>query len=352
MLKTLNDLFLIVAGFLRGLMASLGFAPLLADLAMWLLSFIVVAALVVFNIIVILWVDRRVSGFFQERLGPNRVGPLGLLQSINDAAKLIGKESIMPAAVDKMVYKLAPIFIFTVTVILYGFLPYGKGMSPINMSAGLLFFVAISSTSTIAILMAGWGSNNKYSLLGGMRTVAQVISYEIPLAFSMVGVVMLSGSMNLGAISASQHRLWFVVLQPIAFFVFIVAALAELSRSPFDMTEAEQELIGGYHTEYSGMRFALFFMAEYANLFSIAALGATLFLGGWEGPILPGYVWFIGKTWAMVVFILWIRWTLPRARLDKMMKFNWKVLIPLSILNIALTGIGIKVWQYLTAVGR
>jgi NADH-quinone oxidoreductase subunit H len=352
-MQTLNDIFLIVSGFLRGLMSSWGFPGLLADAVMGLIAFVAVAVLVVFNIIVILWVDRRFASFIQERLGPNRVGPFGLLQSVNDAAKLIGKESIIPAAADKRVYKLAPILIFAVTIILYGLLPYGKGMSPVNLSVGLLFFVAISSTSTIAILMAGWGSNNKYSLLGGMRTVAQVISYEIPLAFSMIGVVMLSGSMNLGEISAAQHGIWFIFFQPLAFVVFLIAALAELSRSPFDMTEAEQEIIAGYHTEYSGMRFALFFMAEYANLFSVAALGAVLFLGGWEGPILPGYIWFIGKTWAMVILILWIRWTLPRARLDKMMKFNWKYLIPLSILNILLTGVGIKVYQYFfTAVGR
>lgn len=351
-MQTLNDLFLIVASFFRGIMGSLGFPPLLTDAVMGLVSFVAVAALVTVNIIVILWVDRRVASFFQERLGPNRVGPFGLLQSVNDAAKLIGKESIMPAAADKRVYKLAPVIIFTVTMILYGFLPYGRGMSPVNMNAGLLFFIALSSTSTIAILMAGWGSNNKYSLLGGMRTVAQVISYEIPLAFSMLGVVMLSGSLNLGQISEAQRGIWFVFLQPVAFFIFLVSALAELARSPFDMTEAEQELIAGYHTEYTGMRFALFFMAEYANLFCVAALGATLFLGGWSGPILPGYIWFIGKTWFMVLVILWLRWTFPRARIDKMMKFNWKFLIPLSILNILLTGVGIKLYQYFTTVGR
>ena len=351
-MQTLNDLFLIISAFLRGLMGSLNFPPLLTDTVMALVSFVAVAALVTVNIIVILWVDRRVASFFQERLGPNRVGPFGLLQSVNDAAKLIGKESIMPAAVDKRVYKLAPVLIFTITMILYGFLPYGKGGSPVDMNVGLLFFVALSSTSTIAILMAGWGSNNKYSLLGGMRTVAQVISYEIPLAFSMLGVVMISGSMNLGQISAAQHGVWFVFIQPLAFLIFLISALAELTRSPFDMTEAEQELIAGYHTEYSGMRFALFFMAEYANLFCVAALGATLFLGGWSGPILPGWLWFIGKTWAMVLVILWLRWTFPRARVDEMMKFNWKFLIPLSILNILLTGVGIKLYQYFTAVGR
>ena len=347
-MQTLNDLFLIVAVFLRGIMTSLGFPHLLSDAVMGLISFVAVAALLMVNIILILWVDRRAASFFQERLGPNRVGPFGLLQSVNDAVKLIGKESILPRAADRRVYKLAPLLVFTVAMMLYGLLSYGRGMSPVNLNAGLLFFVALSSTSTIAILMAGWGSNNKYSLLGGMRTVAQVISYEIPLAFSMLGVVMLSGSMNLGQISAAQHGLWFVFLQPIAFFVFMVSALAELTRSPFDMTEAEQEIVAGYHTEYSGMRFALFFMAEYANLFSVAALGATLFLGGWEGPILPGYLWFIGKTWAMVLLILWLRWTFPRARVDTMMKFSWKFLIPLSILNILLTGVGIKIYQYIT----
>ena len=351
-MQTLNDLFLIVAAFLRGLMGSLGFPVLLTDAVMGLLSFAAVAALLMVNVILILWVDRRAASFFQERLGPNRVGPFGLLQSVNDAVKLIGKESIMPRAADKRVYRLAPLLVFVVAMILYGLLPYGKGMAAVDLSAGLLFFVALSSTSTIAILMAGWGSNNKYSLLGGMRTVAQVITYEIPLAFSMLGVVMLSGSMNLGQISAAQHGLWFIVLQPLAFFVFMVSALAELTRSPFDMTEAEQEIVAGYHTEYSGMRFALFFMAEYANLFSVAALGAILFLGGWQGPILPGYLWFIGKTWAMVLVILWLRWTFPRARLDKMMKFSWKVLIPLSILNILLTGVGIKLYQYVAMIRR
>ncbi len=351
-MQTLNDLFLIAAGFLRGLMGSLGFPALLSDAVMGLISFVAVAALLMVNVILILWVDRRAASFFQERLGPNRVGPFGLLQSVNDAVKLIGKESIMPRAADRRVYRLAPLLVFVVAMMLYGLLPYGRGMSAVNLSAGLLFFVALSSTSTIAILMAGWGSNNKYSLLGGMRTVAQVITYEIPLAFSMLGVVMLSGSMNLGQISAAQHGLWFIFLQPIAFFVFMVSALAELTRSPFDMTEAEQEIVAGYHTEYSGMRFALFFMAEYANLFSVAALGAILFLGGWQGPILPGYLWFIGKTWAMVLVILWLRWTFPRARLDKMMKFSWKVLLPLSILNVLLTGVGIKLFQYVTMIRR
>jgi NADH-quinone oxidoreductase subunit H len=178
-----------------------------------------------------------------------------------------------------------------------------------------------------------------------MRTVAQIISYEIPLCFSMLGVVMLTGTLNLNDIVASQNKVWYILLQPVAFVIFIIAALAELNKSPFDMMEAEQEIVAGYHTEYTGMRFALFFMAEYANLFVMAALGVTLFFGGWQGPILPSWLWFMVKTYIMIFFLLWLRWTLPRARIDKMMQFNWKYLIPISIANLFVTGIGIKLFQ-------
>lgn len=351
-MKVLNDLFLYISSFLRYLMQLLGFNNFFTDLVMALVYFVVIAALVTANIIIILWMDRRVASFFQERLGPNRVGPFGLLQSVNDAVKLVGKESIIPKAADKTVYKLAPLLIFTVTIMLYAVLPYGKGMSAVNVNVGILYFAAVSSTTTIAILMAGWGSNNKYSLIGGMRTVAQVISYEIPMVFSMLGIVMLSGSMNLSEIVTSQKSIWYILLQPVAFIIFIISALAELNRAPFDMTEAEQEIIAGYHTEYSGMRFALFFMAEYANLFSVAALGVTLFLGGWQGPILPSWLWFMGKVYALIFLIMWLRWTFPRIRIDKMMKLNWKFLIPLSIANVFITGLGIKIYQYFHLMGR
>ena len=351
-MEFVNDIFLNIAQFLRWLMTWLGFGSILTDTVMSVVFFIVIALIITVNIMMILWIDRRFASFFQERLGPNRVGPFGLLQSANDAVKLMGKESIIPKAVDRKVYKLAPLLVFTVTIMLYAVLPFGKGMAPANINTGLLYFIAVSSTSTIAILMAGWGSNNKYALLGGMRSVAQIISYEIPMAFSMLGVVMLSGSVNLNSIVSSQGRIWYVLLQPVAFVIFIISAMAELNRAPFDMTEAEQELIAGFHTEYSGMRFALFFMAEYANLFSVAALGVTLFLGGWQGPILPSWLWFMGKVYAFILVILWFRWTFPRIRIDKMMKFNWKFLIPLSIANILVTGIGIKIYQYIAAIWR
>jgi NADH-quinone oxidoreductase subunit H len=343
----INNIFINGSELIKSILSALGFGSFLINMVMAVVYFVAVAAVVTFNIIIIVWMDRRVASLFQERIGPNRVGPFGILQSLVDAVKLIGKESIIPAAVDKTVYKIAPIFIFTVTFMMYAVLPYGKDMSAVNLNLGILYFIAVSSTSPIAILMAGWSSNNKYSLLGGMRTIAMVVSYEIPLAFSMLGIVMITGTLNLNEIVASQSSVWNIVLQPVAFVIFIIAALAELNRSPFDMTEAEQEIVAGFHTEYSGMRFALFFMAEYANLFVVSALGVTLFFGGWHGPILPSWLWFMLKSYAMIFFILWIRWTMPRARIDKMMKFNWKFLIPLSIANVLVTGVGIKLIQFI-----
>ena len=351
-MEMLNHLFLYVTDFLKYLMKLLGFGVTLTNVVLGIVYFVAIIGLITINVIIILWIERRVASFFQERLGPNRVGPFGLFQSINDAIKLIGKESIIPREVDRVVYLLAPLVLFTITVMLYVVIPYGKGMSPVNINVGILYFIAVSATSTIAILMAGWGSNNKYSLLGGMRTVAQIISYEIPMAFSMIGIVMLNGTLNLTQIVEAQNGIWNIVLQPVAFIVFLISALAELNKAPFDMTEAEQEIIAGYHTEYSGMRFALFFMAEYANLFSVSALGVTVFLGGWQGPIFPSWVWFFGKVFAMILLIMWIRWTFPRFRIDKMMNFNWKFLIPVSIVNILLTGIGIKAYQYIVMIRR
>lgn len=319
---------------------------------MILFYFIAALGFVLVNVIFLVYMERRVAGFFQERVGPNRVGPFGLLQTVNDTVKLLGKESIIPKAADKMVFKIAPIAIFAASIMLYAVIPYGKGLTVTNLNVGLFYFIAISSIATIAILMAGWGSNNKYSLLGGMRTVAQMISYELPLIISTIGVVMISGSLNLSDIIGAQNKIWFILVQPLAFIIFLIAGTAELNRGPFDLPEAEQELIGGYHTEYTGIRFSLFFLAEYANLLSVSALAATLFLGGWHGPFLPSWMWFIIKVYLMVFVFMWIRWTFPRIRIDHMMKFNWKYLLPLSIANILLTGIGIKIYQYFLTIGR
>jgi NADH-quinone oxidoreductase subunit H len=322
------------------------------DIVTAIIYFVTVLVFILINVLILVWLERRVAGFFQERLGPNRVGPFGLLQTVNDTVKLLGKESIIPKAADRMLFKIAPVAIFTTAVALYTVIPFGKDLSVTNTGLGLFFFISFSSTTTIAILMAGWGSNNKYSLLGGMRTVAQIISYEIPLVLSMLGVVMLVGSLNLSDIVNAQKSMWYVVLQPVAFIIFLIAGTAELNRAPFDMPEAEQELVGGYHTEYTGMRFALFFLSEYANLFSISAIAATLFLGGWQGPLLPSFVWFMIKVYAMIFVFMWFRWTFPRFRMDHMMKLNWKLLIPLALANILLTGAGIKLFQYYKMIGR
>ncbi len=341
----INNIFINGAALIRNILHWIGFGDFFTNLLMSVVYFIAVAAIIILNVILLLWIDRRVSGFFQERLGPNRIGPLGLLQAVNDAVKLIGKESITPHAVDKLVYKLAPILTFTVTILLFSLLPYGRGMIPVNLNVGILFFTAISSISAVTILMAGWSSNNKYSLIGGMRTIALIVSYEIPLGFSMLGIVMLTGTLDLNSIVASQGKVWNIFLQPVAFIIFLISAMAELNKAPFDLMEAEQELVAGCHTEYSGMRFALFFLSEYANIFVMAGFGATLFFGGWQGPFLPSWLWFFIKTYLLILLIEWLRWTLPRARIDKMMQFNWKVLIPISIVNLFVTGIAIKLFH-------
>jgi len=209
------------------------------------------------------------------------------------------------------------------------------------LSIGLFYFLSLGSLATIGLLMAGWGSNNKWSLLGAMRSVAQIISYEVPLVLSLLGVVMITGSLRLSDIVAAQDKLWFVVLQPVAFVTYFIAATAELNRAPFDMPEAEQELTAGAYTEYSGMRWALFFLAEYTNLFAVSALAVTVFLGGWQGPLLPSWLWMVIKTYGVMLVFMWVRWTFPRVRMDHLMALSWKVLIPVTLVNVMFTGIGI-----------
>lgn len=346
------NVFVSIAAFFRNWLQGLEVSAVITDIGMALVYFVAALIFVLLNALILVWMERKVAAGFQERRGPNRIGIFGLLQTMNDTVKLLGKEDITPRAADKLIFKLAPVLVFTTATMLYAVIPFGNGMAAIDINVGLFYFLAISSTTTIALLMAGWGSNNKYSLLGGMRSVAQMISYEIPLVFSVLGVVMLVGSLNLSDIVAAQKHTWFILLQPVAFLIFFISGTAELNRAPFDLPEGEQEIVAGFHTEYTGMKFALFFLAEYANLVSISALCATLFLGGWQGPFLPSWVWFIGKTYFMIFVFMWVRWTFPRIRIDKMMKFNWKFLLPLSIANILVTGIGIKLYQYYQIIGR
>lgn len=330
-----------------GWLVKLGLPAVGADAVLLLVKWIIVILIITVNIMILIWLERKVSGFFQERLGPNRLGIFGIFQTIADTLKLLTKEDIVPTAADKLIFKTAPMFFIVVSVLLYTVIPMGQDMQVIDLNVGLLFFISVGSLGTIALLMAGWGSNNKWSLMGALRSVAQMISYEVPLAFSLLGVVMITGSLNLQDIVRAQENTWFIILQPIAFITYFIAATAELNRGPFDMPEAEQELTGGAYTEYTGMRWALFFLAEYTNLVAVSALMATVFLGGWQGPWLPSWLWIIIKTYAVILVFFWIKWTFPRIRMDQLMSFSWKALVPISLANILLTGAGIYFCQWM-----
>jgi NADH-quinone oxidoreductase subunit H len=344
LMETFNNLFLIIAHFIRGLFADPH--SVWANLTMNVVNFIMVVLIIVLSVLILALMERKIAAWIGQRVGPNRIGPHGWLQSIADALKLMGKEDVTPAGADKFIFKVAPMIIFSLPMMALAVIPFGKGMAPINLDLGIFYFLAISSISTVAFIMAGWGSNNKYSLLGGMRAVAQMISYEIPLIFSVLGVVMITQSFNLGDIVAAQKNVPFIFLQPIAFVVFIIAGMAEAHRAPFDLVEGEQELVAGPFTEYSGLRHGLFWLGEYANLVVLAALAATVFLGGWQGPgFFPGWAWFWLKVGVVIFFTMWARWTFPRIRIDHLMHLAWKVLLPLSILNIILTGLGIFIYR-------
>lgn len=341
----MENLILFIAHMLTSWLVSLGLSSWWADLILLVLQWTTIVIIITLNVLILIWLERKVAGFMQERLGPNRLGPFGLFQTIADTIKLLTKEDIVPSQTDKWIFKTAPMFFIIVAVLLYAVIPMGKDMAVTDLNVGLFYFISIGSLSTICILMAGWGSHNKWSLLGAMRSVAQMISYEIPLAFSLLGVVMIAGSLNLSAIVAAQHKIWFIILQPIAFVTYFIAATAELNRGPFDMPEAEQELTAGAYTEYTGMRWALFFLAEYTNLVAVSALASTIFLGGWQGPWLPSWIWIIVKTYLVMIIFMWLKWTFPRIRMDHLMSFSWKVLIPISLVNIILTGAGLQFFQ-------
>jgi NADH-quinone oxidoreductase subunit H len=308
-----------------------------------------VIAVVVFvgaNAFLLIWAERKVSGYIQRRYGPQRVGgPAGIFQSAADVLKLISKEDVVPGTADRWLWVLAPAVSLVPAVLVYLVLPIGRTLVLQNLNIGLVFFASVTSFTLLGIFMAGWGSNNKYSLLGAMRAGAQLFSYEIPAILSTIGVVLASGSLTLQDIVLRQvqRHEWFVFPQFAAFCVFYIASLAELNRTPFDLSEAESELIAGYFTEYSGIRWAMFAVAEYSNLFTTAALAVTLFFGGWSGPWLPGWIWFLVKTYLLVFVGIWIRWTLPRIRIDQLMDLGWKFLFPVSLLDILGTALYLMV---------
>ncbi len=307
----------------------------------WILIIgLIVLGFIAVSAMFLIWWERKVSAHIQSRFGPMRVGWHGVLQSIADAIKLLLKENIIPAGADKLVWWLAPFFAVVPSVMAFVVIPFGKNLIVKDLNVGILYIMAISSVCVLGIFMAGWGSNNKYSLLGGMRSAAQIISYEIPLILSMIIVSMQANSLSMQKIVAAQSGYWYI-LHPnmtLAFVVYIISATAEVNRVPFDIPEAESELVAGFHTEYSGMKFAMFFIGEYTNLFIISAIATTLFFGGWLGPILPPVVWFLLKSYGIVFILMWVRWTFPRLRVDQLMGFAWKVLTPVSLFNLAITG--------------
>lgn len=293
----------------------------------------------------LIWLERKFAGWLQARLGPMHVGWKGTLQTIADALKLLTKEEILPANADRALFYAAPYLVFVPVVLTFMVLPFSLAWVGYDYSLGALFALSITTTSVLGIFAAGWGSNNKYALLGGVRAIAQLLSYDIPMILVVLSVVMLSDTLSLTRIVQQQSGLWNIVAHPLlmipAFLIYLICSLAEVNRSPFDLPEAESELVSGFHTEYSGMRFAFFFLSEFASNFFSAGLAVTLFFGGWMGPFLPAAIWFTIKTLLVIALMMWIRWTLPRLRIDQMMGFCWKVLVPLALALICLTAISV-----------
>jgi NADH-quinone oxidoreductase subunit H len=292
--------------------------------------------------------ERKVLGHMQVRFGPNRAGPFGLLQPVADGIKLFFKEDIIVPFANRIIYILAPAVIVITALVSFAVIPFGDSIKIMGQSidlvvadvnVGLLYLFAVSSLGVYGVVMGGWASNNKYSLLGSIRSSAQMISYELSLGLSIVGVLMIVGSLSLNQIVEAQSRVWFVLCQPLGFIIFLISAVAECSRTPFDLTECENELVAGYQTEYSSMKFGLYYLGEYAHILVVSSLAVSLFFGGWQGPFLPPILWFLIKVFAFIFFFIWIRATFPRFRYDQLMKFGWKVLFPLSLVNILVTAV-------------
>jgi NADH-quinone oxidoreductase subunit H len=317
-----------------------------------LIIFIVILfVFVIFMAMGFIYFERRFISRFQIRIGPNRIGPFGLFQPVADVIKILIKEDIVPLNADKLIHLLAPIFAIAPAIMVFAVIPFQNGAALANLNIGILYIVAVSSISTVGMVMAGWGSNNKYALVSAMRVIAQVVSYEIPLALAIIGVVLFAGTLSMNGIVQAQN-IPYILLQPLGFLIYFLGSMAEINRTPFDLLEAEGEIVAGYNIEYSGFKFALFYLTEYTEAIAVSTIITTLYLGGWRGPsfglpVIP-VLWFLVKVFAVFAGIVWVRATLPRLRIDQVMGFAWKFLLPLAIINLLVTGAQVVFWPNLS----
>ncbi|NDJ60997.1 MAG: NADH-quinone oxidoreductase subunit NuoH [Chloroflexi bacterium] len=330
-----------------------GTDPGLAQFISILLGVLLVTIFPLGGVIIFIWIERKIAARVQDRVGPNRVGPYGLFQNVADALKLITKEDITPAAADRLIYNFAPIVATLSVIMIWAVIPFSPVHIGVDLSIGVLYFVAIGSIGTLAFMMAGWASNNKYALLGAFRVVAQLVSYEIPMVLALLVPVLIAGTLSMQEMVQAQLGMWFVVMMPLSALIFYISNLAETGRAPFDLLEAESELVAGYNIEYSGMKFGLFMASEFIHAFTANALFVVIFMGGWAGPGVEqfpalGFVYFLGKTMLIYIPSLILRATVPRVRIDQMMNFNWKFLVPLSIINVLVMAFLFKVAQVLS----
>ena len=317
---------------------------MMSDMVWKFIEIFIIIALLIPIAAMLVWVERRLIGTWQDRLGPNRVGPLGVLQSFADLLKILGKEDWQPKFADKLVFTIAPIIGAVSVLMSFAVVPFAPGIGVSDLNIGLLFFLAMTSLAVYSVVLAGWASNSKYALLGGMRAAAQTVSYEVFMGLSVMGVVLLSGTFNLREIVLAQQESWYISSQFVGFIIFLIAGIAESHRLPFDLPEAETELTAGFHTEYSGLKFALFFLGEYLGVTLISAMSVVLFFGGWLMPEplaswLPPLVWFIFKVALLIAFFILLRTSLPRPRFDQLLSFGWQVMLPLALLNLLVTGL-------------
>jgi len=340
----MGDPVTLVAQWLEGLLIGWGLSAVLVNGIKTLIGVVVIASFVLIVDILLVWVERKVVARFQDRLGPNRLGPFGLVQPIADVIKLLIKEDITPNGADKVVYNLAPILTLATVLMLWAVIPLAPTMVGTNVDVGVLYIVAVGAIGTLAIIMAGWSSNNKYALLGAFRTVAQMVSYEVPMVISLLVPVLLARSMGIATIVEQQGEVWYLVLAPLAALILFITAQAELGRAPFDLHEAESEIVAGFHIEYTGMKFGLFYAGELLHALTVSGLIASLFLGGWRGPgaeaiPLLGVVYFFLKAFFLYWVVMWVKYSLPRIRIDHMLNFNWKFLTPLSLVVLMVTAV-------------